>query len=81
MDSDGAQRHVRPTKLGPCTVGKVKPQLRLSANGLYPDAIIYLSTPARSLRLIRYFVWLSTLAEHTLCPKGLKPYTDTHPRY
>jgi len=32
MDSDGAQRHVRPTKLEACTVGKVKPQLMLSAN-------------------------------------------------
>jgi hypothetical protein len=41
MDSDGAQRHLRPTKLRPCTVGEVKPQLTLSANGTTPSTLLY----------------------------------------
>gem|GEM_PF-2899909 len=38
MDSDGAQCHLRPTKLRPCTDREVKPQLTLSANGTTTDA-------------------------------------------
>jgi len=41
MDSNGAQCHVRPTKLRPCTVGEVKPQLTLSANGTTPSTLFY----------------------------------------
>ncbi len=41
MDSDGTQCHLCPTKLGPCTVGKVKPQLTLSANGPTPRTLLY----------------------------------------
>ena len=41
MDSDGTECYVRSTKLGPCTVGEVKPQLTLSANAPTPRTLLY----------------------------------------
>jgi hypothetical protein len=40
MDSDGTECYVRSTKLGACTVGEVKPQLTLSANGTTPRTLL-----------------------------------------